>query len=112
MNHGWSAFFPVWARDGGPERFAVLLKDTATRDRIKQDKDFKTWVHEHGGWEGIVMGRAGSPANRKYEGMRLSEIAKLRGDADQPIPASRSWPKTAAASLACSTPCRKTMCGW
>ena len=82
MNHGWSAFFPVWARDGGPERFAVLLKDTATRDRIKQDKDFKTWVHEHGGWEGIVMGRAGSPANRKYEGMRLSEIAKLRGDAD------------------------------
>lgn len=49
MNHGWSAFFPVWARDGGPERFAVLLKDSATRDRIKQDKDFKTWVHEHGG---------------------------------------------------------------
>lgn len=82
MNHGWSAFFPVWARDGGPERFAVLLKDTATRDRIKQDRDFKTWVHEHGGWEGIVMGRAGSPGNRKYEGMRISEIAKLRGDAD------------------------------
>lgn len=82
MNHGWSAFFPVWARDGGPERFAILLKDSATRDRIKQDTDFKTWVHEHGGWEGIVMGRAGSPANRKYEGMRLSEIAKLRGDAD------------------------------
>jgi len=82
MNHGWSAFFPVWARDGGPERFAVLLKDTATRDRIKQDKDFKTWVHEHGGWEGIVMGRAGSPGNKKYEGMRLAEIAKLRGDAD------------------------------
>jgi len=82
MNHGWSAFFPVWARDGGPERFAILLKDSATRGRIKQDKDFKTWVHEHGGWEGIVMGRAGSPGNRKYEGMRISEIAKLRGDAD------------------------------
>ncbi len=82
MNHGWSAFFPVWARDGGPERFAILLKDTATRDRIKQDADFKSWVHEHGGWEGIVMGRASSPGNRKYEGMRISEIAKLRGDAD------------------------------
>lgn len=82
MNHGWSAFFPVWARDGGPERFAILLKDAATRDRIKQDTDFKTWVHEHGGWEGIVMGRAGSPGNRKYQGMRLSEIATLRGDAD------------------------------
>jgi len=82
MNHGWSAFFPVWARDGGPERFAVLLKDEATRERIKRDQDFKTWVNEHGGWEGIVMGRAGSVANRKYEGMRISEIAKLRGDAD------------------------------
>ena len=82
MNHGWSAFFPVWARDGGPERFAVLLKDTATRDRIKKDKDFITWVKEHGGWDGIVMGRAASPGNRKYEGMRISEIARLRGDAD------------------------------
>ena len=82
MNHGWSAFFPVWARDGGPERFALLLKDSATRERIKSDKDFKTWVKEHGGWGGIVMGRAGSPQNQKYEGMRIAEIAKLRGDAD------------------------------
>jgi len=82
MNHGWSAFFPVWARDGGPERFAILLKDEATRDRIKKDADFKTWVKEHGGWEGIVMGRAATAANRKYEGMRISEIAKMRGDAD------------------------------
>ena len=28
------------------------------------------------------MGRAGSERNRKYEGMRLFEIAKARGDAD------------------------------
>src|SRR5437762_13147025 len=28
------------------------------------------------------MGRAGSDKNRKYEGMRISEIAKVRGDAD------------------------------
>ena len=28
------------------------------------------------------MGRAGSPQNQKYEGMRIAEIAKLRGDAD------------------------------
>jgi N-acyl-D-aspartate/D-glutamate deacylase len=52
------------------------------RAKIKADKDFITWAKEHGWWEGIVMGRAGSPANRKYEGKRLSEIAKLRGDAD------------------------------
>ena len=82
MNHGWSAFFPVWAREGGPARFAERLKDPAVRARIKTDKDFITWAKEHGWWEGIVMGRAGSEQNRKYEGMRLSAIAKLRGDAD------------------------------
>lgn len=82
MNHGWSAFFPVWAREGGPRKFAERLKDPATRERIKKDKDFITWAKEHGWWEGIVMGRAGSEQNRKYEGMRLSEIAKARGDAD------------------------------
>jgi N-acyl-D-amino-acid deacylase len=82
MNHGWSAFFPVWAREGGPAKFAERLNDPAVRARIRTDKDFITWAKEHGWWEGIVMGRAGSERNRKYEGMRLSEIAKLRGDAD------------------------------
>ena len=80
MNHGWSAFFPVWAREGGPAQFAERLKDPAVRERIKNDKDFITWAKEHGWWDGIVMGRAGSELNRKYEGMRLSEIAKARGD--------------------------------
>jgi N-acyl-D-amino-acid deacylase len=82
MNHGWSAFFPVWAREGGPAKFAERLKDPAVRERIKKDKDFNTWAKEHGWWEGIVMGRAGSERTRRYEGMRISEIAKLRGDAD------------------------------
>jgi N-acyl-D-aspartate/D-glutamate deacylase len=31
MQHGWSAFFPVWAREGGPEKFAAILRDPATR---------------------------------------------------------------------------------
>ena len=29
-----------------------------------------------------MLGRARQPQNKKYEGMRISEIAKLRGDAD------------------------------
>src|SRR2546430_8415116 len=82
MNHGWSAFFPVWAREGGPAKFAERLNDPAVRDRITRDRDFVTWAKEHGWWEGIVMGRAGSEKNRRYEGMRVSEIAKQRGDAD------------------------------
>jgi N-acyl-D-amino-acid deacylase len=82
MNHGWSAFFPVWAREGGPAKFAERLRDASIRERIKKDKDFITWAKEHGWWEGIVMGRAASEKNRRYEGMRLSEIARARGDAD------------------------------
>src|SRR5436189_4570347 len=42
MNHGWSAFFPVWAREGGPAKFAERLKDPSVRERIKKDKDFIT----------------------------------------------------------------------
>src|SRR5437870_2033344 len=61
---------------GGPDHPAEV------RERIKTDKDFIAWAKEHGWWEGIVMGRAGSEKNRRYEGMRVSEIAKQRGDAD------------------------------
>jgi len=61
MNHGWSAFFPVWAREGGPAAFAARLKDPAVRAKIKADKDFNTWAREHGWWEGIVMGRGAEP---------------------------------------------------
>jgi N-acyl-D-amino-acid deacylase len=82
MQHQWSAFFPVWARAGGPQEFAALLKDAAARKKIKDDPDFRTWVNEHGSWEGIVLGRARQPQNNRYEGKRLSEIAAERGDTD------------------------------
>ena len=82
MQHGWSAFFPVWAREGGPEKFGAILRDPAQRRKIKEDKDFRTWVMEHGGWDGIVLGRARRPEIKKYEGMRIAEIAKARGDED------------------------------
>ncbi|MGH9387677.1 MAG: N-acyl-D-amino-acid deacylase family protein [Vicinamibacterales bacterium] len=29
MFHGWSAFFPLWIREGGPQKFAERLKDPA-----------------------------------------------------------------------------------
>ncbi len=80
MFHGWGTFFPLWMRQGG--KLAERLKDPANRQKIKDDPDFKTWSKEHGGWEGIVLARANTEANKKYEGMRVAQIAKLRGDAD------------------------------
>ena len=82
MQHQWSAFFPVWAREHGPAKFAEILKDPKGRDEIKKDPDFAGWVEEHGGWDGIVLGLARQPQNKKYEGMRIAEIAKARGDKD------------------------------
>jgi N-acyl-D-aspartate/D-glutamate deacylase len=82
MFHGWSAFFPLWMREGGPARFAARLKDPAMRDRLEKDKEFAAWVEEHGGWTGIALARARTEKNRQYEGKRIAEIAKLRGDAD------------------------------
>jgi N-acyl-D-aspartate/D-glutamate deacylase len=82
MSHGWNAFFPVWARAGGPAKFAELLRDPAVRKRIKSDREFVLLSTEHGSWPGIAMSRARTEANQKYVGMRLSDIAKARGDAN------------------------------
>jgi N-acyl-D-amino-acid deacylase len=82
MFHGWSAFFPVWMREGGPEAFAKRLKDPALRDRLKKDKDFIAWAKEHGWWEGIVLARARTDRNRQYEGKRIAQIARMRGQED------------------------------
>ena len=82
MFHGWNAFFPLWIREGGPQKFAERLKDPASRARLKKDKDFATWAEEHGGWDGIALARARTEKNRQYEGKRIAEIAKLRGDKD------------------------------
>lgn len=82
MFHGWSAFFPLWMREGGPDKFAERLRDRSLRPRLKKDPDFIAWAKEHGWWEGIVMARARTEKNRQYEGKRIAEIAKLRGDAD------------------------------
>jgi dihydroorotase/N-acyl-D-amino-acid deacylase len=82
MNHGWNVFFPVWARAKGPEEFARILADPAMRDKLKNDPDFKDWMHEHGDAEGIVYARSSVADHQKYLNMRLAEIAKLRGDKD------------------------------
>ena len=82
MSHGWANFFPVWAREAGPEKFGAMLQDPAVRERIKRDPEFLLLSQEHGGWGGIAMARAFRPENQKYVGMRVRDMAKARGDKD------------------------------
>ena len=81
MHHGWDRFFPVWTQEMGPDQFIAYLTDPAARERIKKDPEFALLSNEHGGWEGIVLGSAEGPSS-KYAGMRLTEIARARGDDD------------------------------
>jgi N-acyl-D-amino-acid deacylase len=82
MFHGWSAFFPVWIREGGPQKFAERLKDPSLHARLKKDQDFISWAKEHGWWDGIVLARARTDKNKQYEGKRISQIARIRGEED------------------------------
>ena len=82
MFHGWSSFFPLWVREGGPDQFAARLRDLSLRERIKSDPDFIAWAEEHGWWEGIVLARASRPDVSRYEGMTVAEIASSLGVPD------------------------------
>ena len=83
MQHGWSAFFPVWAREEGPE--AVRVDPEGSRDA---PEDQAGQGFSDLGERARLLGRdrarpaRASRRTSKYEGMRIAQIAKLRGDAD------------------------------
>ena len=77
MQHGWSAFFPVWAREHGPAKFAEILQGSGDAP-----EDQGTTRTSTAGSRSTAAGTASSsacakrPENKKYEGMRIAEIAK------------------------------------
>jgi N-acyl-D-aspartate/D-glutamate deacylase len=69
--------FPVWAREGGTERFMARLKDPALDARLRahlaeQEKGYGTWA-------GILISEVGSDKNRALEGMNVLEAAAGAG---------------------------------
>ena len=106
MQHQWSAFFPVWAREEGPQQFAAMLKDPATRLKIKQERIFRR------GSTNTVPGKASCSAghvSRRTGNTRACASPRSPNFAAMPIRptrAWRSWRKRAAPSPACSTRCR------
>jgi N-acyl-D-amino-acid deacylase len=69
--------FPVWAREGGTERFMSRLKDPASDARLRahlaeQEKGYGTWA-------AILISEVGSDKNRTLEGMNVLEAAAGAG---------------------------------
>ncbi len=78
---GLEATIPSWAFEGGTEKLLERLKDPKTRERLKKELTTGSpgwWniVEASGGWDNIVLVNAQNPANAKYEGKNLRQIAK------------------------------------
>jgi dihydroorotase/N-acyl-D-amino-acid deacylase len=78
-----SAFVPAWAHDGGDAKLIERLKDPATRARIRKDmqtpsKDWDNEWDEITGPQDVMIGVVQNPALKKFQGKRLSEVAKIQ----------------------------------
>ncbi len=78
---GLEAVIPSWAFEGGGQKLEERLKDPAIRARLKNE--IKTgspgwWniVEASGGWDNIVLVNAQNKENARFEGKKLSQIAK------------------------------------
>jgi N-acyl-D-aspartate/D-glutamate deacylase len=81
---GLAAVIPAWAHEGGIDSLKARLRRPDVRARLKReivDGSPGWWdiVDAAGGWDGIVLGDAGNPANKRFEGKSITEIAKEWG---------------------------------
>jgi N-acyl-D-amino-acid deacylase len=78
MQHPWRRLFPRWVQDAPLNETIAQFKNPSFRERVIKDKEFNQYVDEHGGWEGIVAARLDTELLKKFEGMTIAEIAKIR----------------------------------
>jgi dihydroorotase/N-acyl-D-amino-acid deacylase len=83
-SNSMSAFVPPWAHDGGDTRMIERLKDQATRARIRKEmqtpsKDWDNEWDEIKGPEDVMITAVQNPELRKFQGKRLTEVARVLG---------------------------------
>jgi N-acyl-D-amino-acid deacylase len=75
------ALLPPWVHEGGLAKLLPRLQDPNARGRIRRDieQGIDGWWNpaRAAGWAGVQISRA--PTHLSYQGMRLSDIAALRG---------------------------------
>jgi N-acyl-D-aspartate/D-glutamate deacylase len=89
---GLEATIPSWAFEGGSDSLRARLARPEVRARLKKELETGSpgwWniVEAAGGWNGVVLVNARNPANAKYEGKTIAQIAReLARD-----PADAAW---------------------
>lgn len=74
---------PNWAHAGGSDSLLARLRDPATRERLRAELNGTGGVGSEigtsaGGPHGVMLASVGVDSLRKYQGMRLDEIARAR----------------------------------
>jgi len=75
---------PPWAHAGGRAEMMKRLRDPAERARLRREisqpaQDWENFYWMSGGAPGVMVSSVSNPALKSYEGLRLSEIARQRG---------------------------------
>jgi N-acyl-D-amino-acid deacylase len=80
---GLSAILPGWAHAGGRDSLLARLEDPETRSRLRGEltRGGGDWNigASAGGPSGVMIASASADSLKKYQGMRLSEVAEARG---------------------------------
>ena len=80
---GLTAIIPGWAHEGGREAMLARLADPDARARLRAEltvggTDWSIGASA-GGPQGVMIASVGDDSLRRYQGMRLSEVAEARG---------------------------------
>ena len=74
---GLTNLFPIWALDGGEERFLERLAAADSAERIRRETLAK--VDTLAGWNNVMITDVTDPGDRAAQGQRLGELAAREG---------------------------------
>ena len=82
---GLEMCIPAKFMEGTAEDFVARLKDSKVRGEIRKaiEEGLPGWgdneVKSVGGWHGVLVAALQKPENKKFEGMRMDDVAKAMG---------------------------------
>ncbi len=79
-----SSTIPPWAHSGGNDSLILRLKNPVTRARIRTELEtpsvrWQHFVHNSGGTNGVMVAGVFADSLKKYDGKRITEIARMMG---------------------------------